>query len=105
MLRSTEIKIVFTLFRWAVIMVLLVSSYDFISGGFYLSALLTLAAASLWTTYFGRMVRKRGDFRLVASLRLVLTVLFVMTAITFSGYLKAGAPEPFLLETAQDFIP
>jgi hypothetical protein len=105
MLRSTEIRIAFTIFRWAVILVFLVSACDFIAGGYYFSAILTLATAFIWTASFREFVRKRGDFRLVASLRFVLTILLVMTALTFSGYLKTGAPEPLVLETARNFVP
>lgn len=105
MLKSTEVRIGFTIFRWVVIIILLVSTYDFITGGYMVSALLSVVTAYIWTADFRERIRHRGDFRLVASLRFILTIVFILTALTFSGFLKTGAPEPLVLETARNFMP
>lgn len=105
MLKSTEVKLVFTFFRWVIIAFLLGLSSGFFLDGYFISAALTLITATIWTAYFREKIRHRWDFRTVASLRFVVTILLVLTAIVFSGYLEPGATEPLFLKTAQNFIP
>ena len=105
MLKSTEVKLAFTFLRWAIIAFLLGLSLGFVVDGYYISALLTIITAPIWTVYFRERVRHRWDFRTVASLRFIITILLVLTAIVFSGYLKPGTPEPLFLKTAENFMP
>lgn len=105
MLKSTEVKLAFTFLRWAIIAFLLALTFSFFMDGYYTSAILTMITASIWTAYFRERVRHRWDFRTVASLRFVITIMLVLTAIVFSGYLKPGTPEPLFLKTAENFMP
>lgn len=98
-----KVLIISTMIRWIILSFYIIMAFIFYVDDYYLSMVLMLFGAFIWTKEFREIVLWKWDFRRVVISRIILSILLILMAFLATDTSSMTQPQFYILETAGNF--